>query len=427
MRIDLDQWNKLPTQEDFYEDDWTNILMFSGGLGSGKTHVLCRKALKLSALNQGHPGGFLVPTYSDFRRDVKPEFETILQEHLGLEEKKHWWFHKTYKEYSFIWNKKPLYILTGEKPIAGPNLAYCLINEFSQIQFDRIKEMLRRVRLKKAKHKQKCLGGTPEDVHGWLEEFVENSGNMNEKDKHFFRILFANTDENTFVDEKYGDELEAMLDPEALKIFKEGKIGNLNQDKFYYMYRLENNIKEVKYNSDEQIHIGMDFNVGKMAATCSHIRENYETNLKELHIFDEFFLEGNSDTERLGVAIKNKYGTERILISCDRSGSNRKTSGLRDIEVLKELGFKVRFRSVNPRLRDRQITMNGLLAHSRIIIDPKCRKTKLDFKSVRQDKKTGEKKKDADDKLSHLSDGVDYVCDWEFPSAINRKSKSYQL
>ena len=173
MQINLDDWEKLPTQKQVYDDDFHNIVMQSSGLGAGKTHNLCRKLLKLSAINHGHPGAVLAPTYKDFRRDIKPEMFEILEHHMGLREKKHFWFNKSYSEFSFIWNKKPLYVLSGEQPIAGPNLAYCGVNEFSLIRYERIKEMLRRVRLKDAPLKQRVLVGTPEDIHGWLEEFVE--------------------------------------------------------------------------------------------------------------------------------------------------------------------------------------------------------------------------------------------------------------
>jgi hypothetical protein len=424
--IDLDRWDQLPTQSTFYADDWTNILLFSAGLGSGKTHVLCRKALKLSAINRGYSGGLLVPTYPDFRRDVKPEFEHILTEHLNLKENVHWTFHNTYKEYRFIWNKKPLYILTGEKPIAGPNLAYCLINEYSLIHYERVNEMMRRVRVKGAPLLQKCLAGTPEDVHGWLEEFVERQENLNEENKYNFRMLIANTDENKFVDENYGKELENQLDPEALKIFKAGQIGSISSDKFYYSFSKSINVTPVEVQVDEQIHVGMDFNVGKMTATCAYIRTGYDGK-KRMYIFDEFFQTGNSDTNTLAKAIKDKYGTDRVLISCDRSGSNRKTSGLKDIQILRDAGFRVRFKSVNPRMRDRQLLMNGLLAHGQIIIDPSCRKTILDFKTVKQNIADATKVKDKDDKLTHLSDGVDYVVDWEFQLSLKRKSRSYQL
>jgi len=416
MEINLEDWDKLPSQQECYADVATDTLLFAGGLGSGKTHYLCRKALKLSALNAGHSGGFLVPAYSDFSRDVKPEMEIILEEKMGLQKNKHWWFHETRKEYSFIWNRKPLYIFTGEKPIAGPNLAYCLINEFSLIHYDRIKEMLRRVRVKEAPYKQKNLAGTPEDVHGWLEEFIELYDN-----KPGFRMVHADTKENTFIDDNYRAHLETMLDAQSLKVFASGQIVKIGSDYFYYSFDRSRNIKPVSYDKDALIYVGIDFNVGKMTASFSH------KNGDKQRFFDEILLEGNSDTPQLCKAILNRYPKDKIKVRCDAAGNARKTSGSSDVDTLREYFGRenVLFSTVNPRLRDRQLLINGMMAHSRIEVDPKCKLLIRDFEKVKQNKIDFTKLKDKDAKLTHFSDGADYVLWIEHLSNINLKATSH--
>jgi hypothetical protein len=400
MVINLEDWEKLPKQDELFADVSTETLLYSAGLGSGKTHYLCRKALKLSALNRGHPGGFLVPAYTDFSRDVKPEMEKILEEMLGLQKNKHWWFHETKKEYSFAWNKKPLYIFTGEKPIAGPNLAYCLINEFSLIPYVRIQEMLRRVRVKEAPYRQKNLAGTPEDVHGWLEEFISKYEN-----DPTFKIVYSDTAENTFINDDYRAHLEKMLDSQSLKVFASGQIVKIGSDYFYFSFDRTKNIQPVKYDPDRIVYVGMDFNVGKMASSFSHKIED-----KQL-FFDEILLEGNSDTDQMCKAILQRYPKEKIKIRCDASGNARKTSGSSDVNILHSYFGKenVLFTTVNPRLRDRQLLINGMLDHGRVLIDPSCKLIIKDFEKVKQNKTDFTKDKDKDDKLTHFSDGADYV------------------
>ena len=421
MEIRIDDWDKLPAQDEFYSDLKTNTLMFSGGLGSGKTHVLCRKALQLSALNRDYSGAILCPTYKDFRRDVRPEFEKILTD-MGLKESEHYWFNKSYNEYSFVWNKNPLYILSGEQPIAGPNLAYCLINEFSLIQYERIKEMLRRVRVKDAKYKQRCLAGTPEDVHGWVEDFVELQ--QAQIDDDMFRIIFSDTRENIHVDEGYRKHLETMLDEQALKVFASGQIVRLGGDYFYYAFNRTNNVVAQEYVPENIVYVGLDFNVGKMAASFAHI--TIEDGKKYVRIFDELLLEGDSDTNKMCIAIKKRFDIDQVIITCDASGRARKTSGRSDVEIIKSHGFQVRHRRANPRLRERQLLVNGLMSKGCIVVDPKCKGVIKDFEKVQQNKVDYSKIKDKDDKLTHFSDGIDYLIDWEYSLSI-RRSRTIQL
>lgn len=445
LSLEIDAWDKLPTQDDYYNDLLSEILLFSGGLGSGKTHVLCRKAIQLSILNAGYPGGFLVPSYKDFRRDVKPEFESILEEDYGLVKDVHYWFNNQFNEYSFIWNKKPLYIFTSENPIAGPNLAYCLINEYSLMPFVRINEMLRRVRLKDAPFLQKCLAGTPEDVHGWLEDFIEGQEKMNLKKPDHFRIVYADTSENYHIDPNYRANLASMLDEQALKVFASGQIIRLGGDYFYYAFNQSVNVDErCQYIPNQTIYVAMDFNVGKMCTSFAHKAG------REIQFFDELKLTGNSDTPQMGVAIINRYGKvdreyededewmmvpeyerkeklEHILVTCDASGNNRKTSGVTDVMILERMGFSVRFRRSNPRLRDRQLLMNGLLSKGNIKIHPNCREIIKDFKNVQQNKKDYTKVKDKDHNLTHFSDGADYLCEFEFELDLDTRSRQIQL
>lgn len=418
----------MPGQSVFYEDLMSKIIMLSAGLGGGKTHVLCRKMLQLSALNAGHPGGLLCPTFKDFRRDVKPEMQKILEDEMGLREKKHYWFNKSYAEYTFIWNKKPLYILTGEQPIAGPNLAYCGINEFSLIRFERIKEMLRRVRLKEAPYLQRCLAGTPEDIHAWLEDFVEMQEKLNETDPNAFNLIYADTRENIHIDPEYRAHLESMLDEQALKVFASGMIVRLGGDYFYYSFSRPKNVKPCQHDPEKIVHVGLDFNVGKMAASFNHVY-NDRLKGKKIETFGELLLEGDSDTPKMGKAILERFPKERIVITCDSSGKNRQRTGVSDVQALLDLGFhkeQVRYKRSNPRLRERQLLINGIFAKERYSVDPSCRRVIKDFEKVQQSKIDYTKIKDKDDKLTHFSDGLDYLFDFEYNFDL-RKSRTRQL
>jgi hypothetical protein len=436
------KFNPTPSQKDLFGDKKTKTLMLSGGLGSGKSYVMVMKALQLSYANKDHGGGgVLAPSYADFKRDLLPLFESICEEN-----KIPYRFHKTDKTFKFPWSRHPIYVFSGDTgAIAGPNLSWCTVNEFSIIHPTRINEMLRRVRVKGSPVMQRVLVGTPEDKFGYLEDFIDAQEKIEIKSPGSWRIIYSDTSDNPHVDPDYRKFLENMLDEQALKVFASGQIIRIGGDYFYYAFNQSVNVDErCQYMKNQTIYVAMDFNVGKMCTSFAHKAG------REIQFFDELKLTGNSDTPQMGVAIINRYGRvdreykdedewmmvpewerreklEHILVTCDASGNNRKTSGVTDVMILERMGFSVRFRRSNPRLRDRQLLMNGLLSKGNIKIHPNCREIIKDFKNVQQNKKDYTKVKDKDHNLTHFSDGADYLCEFEFELDLDTRSRQIQL
>ena len=413
----------LPAQAKVFFDDETETILHAGGLGSGKSYNLCMKLLRLSYLNKGHAGGLLCPDFPSFKKDILPTFEMIF-ENNGLKRKKHWWYNGQDHTYRFSWNSKPIYIFTGEKDIAGPNLGYGGINEFSLITWEKINQFIRRIRTV-SPYKQKILAGTPEDKHGWLQDFVNMMNSQAEKDPKKFKIVFGDTDENKHIDTTYGQTLEYMLDAKALKVFKQGMIIKLSGDLFYYAFERDKNVtEEARFNPQSTVYANMDFNVGRMTTTFCHKNGIYDD------FFDEVELRGNSDTLQMAFYIKEKYGTQNTVITIDASGRNRKTSGASDYQILLDAGFpkdRVRFKAQNPRFRERQLLVNGRMDKGLIRINPKCKILIKDLEQVEQDRLTFAKIKDKDGKLTHASDTLDYYEDYEYTLYVNRSSSTIQL
>ena len=418
-------FNKLPTQAKVYDDDTTKIIVQSMGLGGGKTYNLCMKALKLSYLNRNiAAGGILAPSMPDFKRDILPTFEEILESrnipYIYRDSG------KKGRYFQFPWTNKPLYIFTAEKPVAGPNLGYCLINEFSLIRYVRINEMMRRVRVKNCPAMQKILVGTPEDTHGWLEEFIDAQERVEKENPDTFKIHYGSSSENTHIDGDYVKFLEQTLDEKSLEIFRDGRIGRIGGDFFYYAYTDERCVDEnVVFNSAEHIWVGLDFNFNNMSMSFSHKRGD------ELHIFDEKVLKGDADTQAAADYIARVYGADNLTIICDSSGKNRKTiadrNGARtDVKILRNAGFTVKYKPANPRLKKRQVHVNGMMANRKIRVNPKCRLVILDFKKTRQ-KADYTKDEGSEHQFSHFSDGVDYVVDQLFENPLARKKSSNSI
>lgn len=415
------KYTPLPSQKPVFDDDSTETILHSAGLGSGKSYNLCMKLLKLSKLNKGHAGGLLCPSYAMFKKDIYPTFQDIFEK-SGISRGKIWEYNAQDKAYTFIWNNKPLYIFTAENEIAGPNLGYGGVNEFSLCPWDRINQFIRRIRTD-APFKQKILAGTPEDKFGWVMDYVNMMNEQEAKEPGKFKIVFGDTSENKHIDQTYSNTLEYMLDKKALQVFKEGRIVKISGDLFYYSFDRARHVKEVIHDKRSTVYANLDFNVGRMTCTFAH-----RSSTKTL-FFDEFELLGNSDTAQAANEILKRYGRS-VIITIDASGKNRRTSGASDYQILMQAGFdksQIRFKSVNPRFRERQLLVNGKFDKDEIVISPKCKVLIKDLEQVEQNKLTFEKIKDKDGKLTHASDTLDYFIDYEYSLYLNRATTFTQL
>jgi hypothetical protein len=105
----------------------------------------------------------------------------------------------------------------------------------------------------------------------------------------------------------------------------------------------------------EPLHIGMDFNVGKMAAVVHVLRDG------DPHAVDE--LTGILDTPAMIASIKARYVGHAIFVYPDASGNSRKSNNASesDIALLRAARFTVMVNASNPAVKDRVLAMNQLI------------------------------------------------------------------
>jgi hypothetical protein len=390
-------------QREFLMDVDSYLLHLSTGFGGGKTFALCIKALQLSRANKNMHGGLVVPSFPDFKKDVLPEFEQILEKF-----KIKYQYHKTEHWFKFPWSNGKLYVVSAEKSLRGPNWAYAVINEVTLIPLVRYKEVLGRCRIKRAKILQIASVGTPEGfVSEYYDYFIENPpANL--------KVMYGNTTDNTDnLNEAYLDLLNDAYDTKMQEAYIKGLWVNMAGNLFYYSYNPSVNDDEtLDAKMFSEYHISLDFNVDPFCATV------WGYDGFRVYGVDEIKLEGGDgyDTRKMIQALQKKgYTPMNSFIYPDAAGNARSTKGKPDNVVLKEAGYRVRVKSAAPRFRTRQLNVNNLLDKRRILINPKkCKGIKKDFQGVEQDIVTLEKSKE-NPKLTHFSDGLDYMCDILFP------------
>ncbi len=402
---------KIAAQVAIFDDESTRELMLCGGFGAGKTAILVYKGIKLSYQNRGFAGGLLVPSIPEFKRDFLPMMLDVFQREIPGAT-----YHQSGKfgmHFMFPWSKEPLYVFSAERQVKGPNLGWLLVNEMSLIKWERIKEFLARRRLPHVPCPQVIFAGTPEDEYDWLDAFITKrtaSGRL--------KVHYATSFDNPFNDESYGADLLENFDEDEAQVYVYGRPGRIGNNYFFRKYSPANNDFEIEYDPELLVHASLDFNVGRMCCGFAHIFGNGSA--KQVGYFDQLKIKGtDADTEGMAKAIKARYGTQNVLITCDASGKNRKTTGRSDVQVLESHGFKVRYTASNPPIRRSQIVTNSLFAKRQILVHPtNCPDIKKDFLKVKQKADYDIDKSNIE--LTHFGDGVRYLVHHEFPNFLDR-------
>ncbi len=406
-------------QAAFHDDRNTKLLHLSTGFGGGKSYALAMKAFDLSRINKGIPGGCVVTSIADYKKDLLPLIEEILETNR-IKYK----YHKTDKWFRFPWSKGRMYVATAERKIRGPNWGWAVINEATLLTHERYKETLGRVRIKHTPFPQIASSGTPEGKANWAYDVFIETPMKNS------RIIFGDTRDNLEnLADDYVTTLENSYDPIMLDAYLRGLFVNMNGKRFYYAYdSVQNDNKKLEYIEGLEVRVSLDYNVSPMIATLWHIinvttpagiplLNHLGQPTRKAIAFDQIVIEDGADTHKICDAFEAMgLNPDTTTIYPDPAGRARSTQGPPDNTILKNRGwYKIKVRNSAPQFRKRQLAVNNLLAKGLIEINPiTCKTLKRDLEGVEQDGATFEKIKD-NPMMTHASDGMDYFIDIEFP------------
>ena len=335
------------------------------------------------------------------------------------------------------WNKTDYYItlpngsevwvggLDDEKrveKILGKEYSTMYFNECSQIPYKSIQIALTRLAEKNNLKKKAYYDQNPPGKKHWsywlFEKKLDPVDNIPVEPSRYASILMNPKDNIDNIDPEYITEILDNLPEAQKKRFRDGEFSVDDDGAAYYAFDRDKIVKEIdKSYQVGQRCIGMDFNVQPMTAVVGHYVN------KKFYVMSEAFLE-NSDTFKMSThLIKN--GHRGANIYPDSTGSNRKTSGISDHQILEKDGFKIQF-TRNPLVVDRVNNLNRLLREERIIIDPSCRKLINDLEKVSW--KDGALDQKTDKMVTHISDALGYWC-WALdPMRMEQpKSSTIQL
>jgi hypothetical protein len=159
-------------------------------------------------------------------------------------------------------------------------------------------------------------------------------------------LIQGKTKDNPFLAEGYIESLLQDYTQAQCEAYLNGEFVNFNSNTVYYSYDPDLNDTDVTLSDypKEPLHIGMDFNIGKMAAVVHIVKDG------KIYAVDEIVNE--KDTYSIAATIKARYAGRKIFIYPDASAKM-------EHKILSKSGFKVIPPGKgNPLIKDRVTTMN---------------------------------------------------------------------
>lgn len=387
-----------------------------GGFGCGKTESLLYRCLShifvYGPLFKKHgcgvySFGLYEPTFDLVTIILFPRLEELLSTYNI-----NYTLNKTEKIITLHDLNAKIILRTMENPekIIGYETSDAIIDELDTLKEEKAAEVFQKIlaRNRKAKPdgKPNTVGvtTTPEGF-----KFVYKTWKLT-KEPEKYVIIQGKTKNNIYLPDDYIPNLLGLYPANKLKAYLEGEFVNLVGNTVYDTFNRELSNFEYKLNQSDTIHIGMDFNVGKMSAVISVIKD------KKMYVFDEIF--GVLDTPAMIKEINSRYKGRNIIIYPDASGRSRKSvdASKSDLSLLKDY-FIVKARSKNPGVKNRVMSVQTMFLNMKgernlfVYVD-KCKNLVDNLEQQVYDSNGDPDKSNGQD---HMLDALGYSVYWNFP------------
>ncbi|WP_236175355.1 terminase large subunit domain-containing protein [Pseudomonas pseudonitroreducens] len=345
---------------------------FVAGFGSGKTWVgsagICKHVWEWPGINSG----YFAPTYPQIRDIFFPTIEEVAFD-WGLKVKTK----EGDKEVEFYAGGKyrsTTICRSMEKPqtIVGFKIGHGLVDELDVLTVTKAQHAWRKIIARMRYNVDGLRNGvdvatTPEGFKFVHQQFVKQ---LREKPhlSDLYGLIQASTYDNELnLPEDYISSLMESYPPQLIQAYLEGQFVNLTSGTVYHAFDRRLNGCSDERQPGEVLHIGMDFNVGKMSAVTHVKRDGLPRAVDEIM--------NGYDTPDMIRKIKERYWrfdgntyqkTCEIIVYPDASGDSRKSvnASTTDLALLKQAGFQVKAPAANPPVKDRVNAMNAMFCNA---------------------------------------------------------------
>ncbi|KWW18814.1 terminase [Pseudomonas putida] len=347
---------------------------FVGGYRSGKTFVGCVR-LCINALEHPRiPQGYFAPTYPHIA-DIFYDTIPVVAEAFGLvadivpSNKRVHLRDRRGRLLSTIICKS----MEHPHKIVGFNIAHALVDEIDCMPIKKAdsawKKIIARMSTVWPSRSENTIDvtTTPEGFNWVYRKFVKELAS-DPAQKEFYGIVHASTRQNAKnLPKDYIPSLRRSYPANLVDAYIDGLFVNLTSGSVYPNFCRHKNHTNATIRPGEQLHVGMDFNINRMAATIHVIRDGLPMLLEEAtSLFD---------TPAMIAELKRRFPGHSITVYPDASGKNRKSvnGSESDHTLLRAAGFPVMVNPSNPEVRDRVLAVNAMLlngeGHRRYLVN----------------------------------------------------------
>ena len=382
---------------------------FVGGFGSGKTAAAIARIMRLKRMCPGQDVAYYLPTYG-LVEDIAFQRFPAMFDRLGLG-------YKLNRQTATLQTDLGRIIFrTMDNPdrIVGFEVAHSILDELDTLPIEKARNVWNKI-IARNRQKASTAGGksvantvavstTPEGFRFVHERWVKNK-------VPGYELFRAKTMDNAAnLPDGYIDNLRNSYPSNLLSAYLDGEFTNLTAGSVYSEYDRSLNATSETVQPGEALHIGMDFNVTRMAAVVHVLRGADPHAVGEL--VDVF------DTPAMIALIKDKYRGHSVMVYPDASGGSRRSvmASESDLSLLKAAGFRVCVNSVNPAVKDRVLSVNAMLnkdGKRRYKVNPQTCPHLVESLEKQAYDKNGEPDKTAG--FDHVIDATGYFISYKFP------------
>lgn len=409
---------------------------FVAGFGSGKTWVGCAALSKHFWEWPRIEAGYFAPTYPQIRDIFYPTMEEVAED-WGLRTKVNESNHEVHifegRRY-----RGTIICRSMEKPetIVGFKIGHALVDELDVLKAKKAQQAWRKI-IARMRYKVDGLRNgvdvttTPEGFKFVFQQFVKQVREKPELASRYGLVQASTFDNELNLPEDYIPSLLESYPEQLIEAYLRGQFVNLLSGSVYNAFDRRLNACQDTIRPGEPLFIGMDFNVGKMAAVVHVKRDGQPRAVDEIT--------GANDTPDMIRRLKERYWkhdgkdfqkTCEIRIYPDASGDSRRSvnASVTDLALLKQAGFAVIAPPANPPVKDRINSMNGMFCNAQgerrylVNVDACPTYTECLEQQVWDDKGEPDKKQGHD----HANDAAGYFIHREYP-IVRRSASAHSL
>jgi hypothetical protein len=335
---------------------------YVAGFGSGKTWVGCGGLMQHFWEFPRINAGYFAPTYPQIRDIFYPTIEEVAFD-WGLSVN----INESNKEVHVFEGRKSrgtIICRSMEKPetIIGFKIGKALCDELDVLKAEKAQNAWRKIIARMRYNVDGLRNGvdvttTPEGFKFVYDQFVKQIAAKPELATLYGLIQASTFDNELNLPADYIPSLIQSYPPQLILAYLKGQFCNLASGSVYPCFDRKLNHSGAEMKPGEPLHIGMDFNVLRMAAVVYVIRDGNPIAVDELVDV--------RDTPEIARMIVERWKStgHAITIYPDASGQNAssKSASQSDLSILRQSGFALHVTGSNPAVKDRVLATNAML------------------------------------------------------------------